>query len=385
MSQQRTVIAMLDGLGQDYATAQPLPTLDRIRALGGYAPGRAMMPSVTNTNNVSIACGAPPAEHGITGNFYFDPESGAGDYMEEQAFVLVPTVLERARDQGVRSVLLTSKEKTVRLLGLGADLAVAAESPPPELARRFGPPPDIYSAEINHWLWKVAIDLLKHRPEIGLLYVHTTDYPMHAWAPQDERSQQHLRGLDALIGEALDAAPGVRLLATADHGMNPKRRCWDLARACAERDAPVRVAISAEKDRYVRHHRTFGGTAYVWLREPGDRDRVATAICGLDGVEEVLARGEAAARLRLHAGRIGDLVVLGDADTVFGDLQEGAVEALPDDYRSHGSLHEVDVPLYVLDQREDGPLLDGLHDNFDLTRRLYRDRPYHPHGAREER
>jgi phosphonoacetate hydrolase len=372
MSEQRTVIAMLDGFGQAYTTAQPLPTLDRIRALGGYAPGRAMMPSVTNTNNVSIACGAPPAEHGITGNFYFDPEHGTGDYMEDQAFVLVPTVLERARDRGMHSALLTSKGKTVRLLAGGADLAVAAESPPAELTRRFGPAPEIYSAEINYWLWNVAVDLLRHQPEIGLLYVHTTDFPMHAWAPEDERSQEHLRRLDALIGEALEAAPDARFLATADHAMNRKRRCWDLTRACAERDAPVRVAISAEKDRYVKHHRTFGGTAYVWLRAPGDRDRVAAAICGLDGVEDVLERTEAAARLRLHPGRIGDLVVLGDVDTVFGDLEDGAMEMLPDDYRSHGSLHELDVPFYVLDQREDGQLLEGLIDNFDLTRNLYR-------------
>jgi phosphonoacetate hydrolase len=374
MSEQRTVIAMLDGLGLDYATAQPLPTLDRIRAQGGYAPVRAMMPSVTNTNNVSIACGAPPAEHGITGNFYFDPDTGTGDYMEDQAFVLVPTVLERARDRGVRSALLTSKEKTVRLLGRGADIAVAAENPPPELTRRYGPAPEIYSAEINHWLWKVAVDILRNQPEIGLLYVHTTDFPMHAWAPQDERSQEHLRGLDALIGEALQAAPDACLLATADHAMNRKRRCWDLGRACAERDAPVRIAISAEKDRYVRHHRTFGGTAYVWLRAPRDRDRVAAVIRGLEGVEDVLDRAEAAARLRLHPGRIGDLVVLGDADTVFGDLDDGAaMESLPDDYRSHGSLHELDVPLYVFNQRRDGRPVDSHRDNFDLTRHLYRD------------
>jgi phosphonoacetate hydrolase len=322
---------------------------------------------------VSIACGAPPAEHGITGNFYFDPETGTGDYMEDQAFVLVPTVLERARDRGVRSALLTSKEKTVRLLGRGADIAVAAENPPPAMRERYGPPPNIYSAEINHWLWRVAVDLLRQEPDLGLLYVHTTDFPMHAWGPEDERSQEHLRTLDALIGEALEVAPDVRFLATADHAMNRKRRCWDLGRACAERDAPVRIAISAEKDRYVRHHRTFGGTAYVWLHAPGDRDRVTAAIRGLDGVEEVLDRSDAAARLRLHPDRIGDLVVLGDVDTVFGDLEDGSMESLPDDYRSHGSLHELEVPLYTFNQRQDGPSLDSYAANLDLTRHLYRE------------
>lgn len=363
---------MLDGFGRDYAAAQPLPTLDRIEAAGGCAPATAMMPSVTNTNNVSIACGAPPSAHGVTGNFHFDPGTGVADYMEDQGFVLAPTVFERAAARGVRSALLTSKGKTVRLLGRGADVAIAAESPPPAFVERYGPAPEIYSAEINHWLWTVAVDMLRTRPDIELLYVHTTDFPMHAWAPDDPRSQAHVRGLDALIGEALEAAPDALLLATADHAMNPKRRCWDLGQACAERDAPIRLAISPEKDRYVRHHRTFGGTAYVWLRAPADWVRVAGTIAGLDGVEAVLTRDEAAARLDLHPARIGDLVVLGDADTVFGDLADGAMEELPDGYRSHGSLHEVDVSLYVAGP---GARLPGDGTglrNYDLTRALYR-------------
>ena len=49
---------------------------------------------------------------------------------------------------------------------------------------------------------------------------------------------------------------------------------------------------------------------------------------------------------RLHPGRIGDLAVLGDVSTVFGDLPEGQEsETLPPGYRSHGSQHEASVPL----------------------------------------
>ena len=48
------------------------------------------------------------------------------------------------------------------------------------------------SREINYWLWEVAIDILKHRPDIGLLYVHTTDYPMHTWVREAAESKEHL-------------------------------------------------------------------------------------------------------------------------------------------------------------------------------------------------
>jgi hypothetical protein len=39
--------------------------------------------------------------------------------------------------------------------------------------------------------------------------------------------------------------------------------------------------------------------------------------------ESFWPRGDAARRFRLHPGRIGNLVVLGDVGTVFGDLPPG--------------------------------------------------------------
>jgi phosphonoacetate hydrolase len=73
---------------------------------------------------------------------------------------------------------------------------------------------------------------------------------------------------------------------------------------------------------------------------------VDAALRRLEGVEEVLTRHWAAERFRLHPDRIGDLVVLGDRDTVFGPL-ERPVEDLPVGFRTHGSCHELRVPLIV--------------------------------------
>jgi hypothetical protein len=93
-------------------------------------------------------------------------------------------------------------------------------------------------------------------------------------------------------------------------------------------------------------HRTFGGTAWVWLNDPRDEEPVAATLTALPGIEAVLTRGDAARRFRLYRRRIGDLVVLGDVSTVFGDLPPGTEsEALPVTYRSHGSLYERRVPL----------------------------------------
>ena len=369
IGKQRIVIGMYDGFGMDYLEASTLPSLRLMAKKGFFKRVNAVFPTVTNANNASICCGAWPKEHGITGNSYFNEQTGEADYMESADFIRIPTIIQRAASSGVRSALLTCKVKTIHLLGRGAEIAVAAESPPPEWAECYGNPANIYSREINYWLWQVALDILKHRPDIGLLYVHTTDYPMHTWAPEAPESKEHLSELDRLLGEAMDAAPDAAFLITADHGMNYKARCWDLFRACRELGAEVRFALSAEKDRYVKHHRTFGGAAWVWLKSPTDESRVAQTLMGLKGVEAVFPRHEAATKFGLMPERIGELVVIGDDDTVFGELTS-PMEDLESGYRSHGSLHESDIPLVIYNSKVELPPADLFTANLDLTRHI---------------
>lgn len=368
---QRIVIGMIDGFGTDYFAAQPMPNLRHMATAGFEREVKAIMPTVTNVNNVSISCSALPREHGLTGNSYYNEHTGEADYMESADFLLRPTLSQRAARHGVKSALLTCKKKSVNLLARGAEIAIAAESPPAEYVERYGEAPNIYSREINYWLWQVAVDLLKTRPDIGVLYVHTTDYPMHMWAPDREESQEHLARLDRLIGDAAEAAPDAAFFFTADHGRNYKKRCWDLDKALGARGAQVKFALSAEKDRYVKHHRTFGGAAYVWLNSPEDALEVKARILQLEGIEAVRTREEAAQAFDLMPDRIGELVVTGDRDTVFGELS-GEFEALEPSYRSHGSLHESDVPLVIYNWKGALPSNGAFRRNADLVHFLLR-------------
>jgi phosphonoacetate hydrolase len=369
---QRVVIAMIDGFGPDYLEASEMPVLKGLMARGLSKTVRGVMPSVTNVNNASIACGVWPEVHGITGNSFFDESKGEAEYMENADYLRSPTIFQRAGSRGVKSALLTSKKKTLALLSRGTEITIAAEAPTAEQVGRYGQAPPIYSREINYWLWEAAVDLLKNRPDIRLLYVHTTDYPMHTWPPSAPESKEHLAKLDALIGRAVAAAPDAALLITADHGLNAKTRCWDLARACKNRGLEVRFALSAERDRYVKHHRNTGGIAWVWLKSPSDAPRAIEIIRGLRGVEAVLTREEAARRFHLMPERIGEVVVLGDKETVFGE-QETDLEPLPPTLRTHGSLHETEVPVIIYNASGTLPPADRLQYNFDMTRDLYRD------------
>jgi phosphonoacetate hydrolase len=368
---QRVVIALIDGFGTDYLEASDMPALKGLMARGFSKTVRGVMPSVTNVNNASIACGAWPEEHGITGNSFFDVVGGELDYMESASYVRVPTVFQRAARRGVKSALLTAKKKTLALLSPGTAIAIAAEEPTPEVVGRYGQAPPIYSREINYWLWEVAVDLLKNRPDLRVVYIHTTDYPMHTWPPSAPESKEHLAKLDALIGKAVAAAPDAAFLITADHGLNAKTRCWDLAQACKKRGLELRFAFSAERDQYVKHHRNLGGAAWVWLKSPADAPRATAILRGLEGVEAVITRQEAARRFHLMPERIGELIVLGDKDTVFGDL-EADFEALPLTLRTHGSLHETEIPMIIYNASGTLPPSDRLRYNFDMTRDLFR-------------
>jgi len=366
---QRTIIIMCDGFGLEYYDRSPMPTLKSWAVRGIHTRARAVMPSVTNTNNASICCGVWPAEHGVIGNSYFDPASGTEEYMEDAKLLLAPTIFERARTRGVHSALLSSKKKTIGLLNKGTDLVLTAEAPNGDWEARLGKAPPIYSPEINYWLFSAALDILRNRRDIGLLYIHTTDYPMHMWQPEAPESQEHLARLDGLFAELAATAPDAAILLTADHGMNFKTRSWDLEKALVERGAPVRIAISAERDKYLAHHQGMGGTAWVHLRKPRDEARVAALLGELEGVERVLTRAEAATEFNLMARRLGDLVVLGDRDTVFGTL-DTAVDRLPQGFRTHGSLHEMNVPV-VLHNATGAPPAEYFQHSLDIARWMY--------------
>src|SRR5882757_525250 len=368
-SLQRTVVIMFDGFGVDYLEQSKMPVLGQWKRSGLYKPVKGLMPSVTNINNASICCGVWPEVHGITGNTYFDEQRGVEDYTESPDLLLAPTLFERAGRKGVKSALLSSKAKTITFLLRGAEIVQTAENPTPEWVQKIGPAQSIYSREINYWLMAAAIDVLKNRPDIGCVYIHTTDYPMHTWAPDAPESKEHLSRMDELIGQAMHVAPDAAFLLTADHGMNAKTLCWDLEKVCESRGVPLRKAFSTGRDQYVKQHRGCSGGAYVYLKKPQDEGRVREIILGLKGVEHVISREEAARDYKLMKSRIGDLVVWGDRATVFGEM-ETEHEDFPTGLRSHGSLHELDIPLFAYNAKG-APSGDYFQHNLDLARWMY--------------
>jgi phosphonoacetate hydrolase len=371
---QRTIIIMMDGFGEDYYRGSDMPNLNQMEKSGIYKVVPSLMPAVTNVNNIAIATGKLPRKNGITGNVYLNSKTEKEEYIEDPKLILTLTIFERAKKAGIKSALFSSKKKTIDLMGRSANITLCPEcagAADSEWAKQFGPPPNVYSKEISYWLFKSAIFTIKNNPEIGLIYIHTTDYPMHMWAPGSTDAKDFLHHVDEYIGELRKAAPDAAILLTADHGMNHKDLCWDLEKVCQNRKTPIKIAISPEKDRYFKHHRNMGGAAYVYLKNKNDLQKVRTTILSLNGVEAVLTKAEAARKFNLMPERIGDLMVLGDRNTVFGNLKNSESENLDAHYRSHGSFYEAHVPLFIYNARN-APGRSYFSYNYLLAAWMYR-------------
>lgn len=100
-------------------------------------------------------------------------------------------------------------------------------------------------------------------------------------------------------------------------------------------------AVPIIKDRYTVHHSNLGGCIYVYL-EDGDVGEAIEVLQDVDGVDDALSREEAARKFRLMPERLGDIMVLGAPDVVFGNPEE---VTLPPTLRSHASLHEEQIPI----------------------------------------
>src|SRR5262249_32887857 len=141
--------------------------------------------------------------------------------------------------------------------------------------------------------------------------------------------------------------------------------------ALTARGAPVKIAMSAERDQYPRHHGGYGGTAFIYLKEAKDADKVMKALREIEGVEDVLTRDEAAKKHRLNPHRIGDIWVTATKSVVFGHSTKER-EELPKDYRSHGSAYKQDVPCFIYRYAGKLPDASELTANIDMAKFLYR-------------
>jgi phosphonoacetate hydrolase len=109
----------------------------------------------------------------------------------------------------------------------------------------------------------------------------------------------------------------------------------------------VRVILPIT-DPYTAHHGALGSFASVYLPAGADRDQVIEQLRTLDGIEAAHSREYAARIYGLPADRIGDVILLAEADTALGRFAAWHdLTGLDAPLRSHGALGELQIPFII--------------------------------------
>ena len=382
------VVICCDGSEPDYmeiAMARGLmPNLKQMIAKGENRRGASVIPSFTNPNNLSIVTGAPPAVHGICGNYLIDPATGKETMMNDPKWLRASTIFEKFQQAGAKIAVVTAKDKLRLLLGKGlvfdgtavafsterADKVTLADNGVEGICETVGMGvPDVYSAELSEFVFAAGVKLLASmRPD--LMYLSTTDYVQHKYAPGSAGANSFYAMMDRYLGQ-LDAQ-GAIVVIIADHGMKDKHLSTGEPDVVYLQDAldkefgagKTRVILPIT-DPYVVHHGALGSFATVYATGISP-DAAAKFITGLDGIDVVLDRAAGCARFELPPDRMGDLVVLSGGakgSKVIGTSRsKHDLSGLNEPLRSHGGLTEQTVPVIINRKTHDLP--EALR-NFD--------------------
>ena len=365
------VVLCIDGSQPGYIEAAVeagvAPFFAKILQTGTNRLADCVVPSFTNPNNLSIVTGAPPAVHGICGNYFLDPETGGEVMMNEPRFLRAPTLFQVFQAAGAAIVTITAKDKLRGLLGHGLEMGEKGICFSSELADQANlvehgiggvldmvglEVPDVYSAELSGFVLAAGVKIMAaRRPE--LMYLSTTDYIQHKHAPGTPVANDFYALLDGYLGQ-LDAM-GCTIVATADHGMNAKHDETGLARVIYLQsllddwlgEAAARVILPIT-DPYVVHHGALGSYATAYLPDGADSAGIAERLRAIPGMELVLDNAGAAERFELPPDRLGDLVLVSAPDHVLGAAAERHdLSGLEEPLRSHGGISEQRVPLLM--------------------------------------
>ncbi|MFT5502650.1 MAG: phosphonoacetate hydrolase [Gammaproteobacteria bacterium] len=369
---QPCVVVCIDGSEPDYIEkaieAGVMPWAKKTVEEGTDLRVNCVVPSFTNPNNISIVTGVPPVVHGICGNFYYDTENDREVMMNEPHLLRTPTIFKAFQDQGAKIAIITAKDKLRRLLGneltfgdQGAicfsseksDQANMAENGIDNVVEMVGMPvPSVYSANLSEFIFAAGVKIMEsHRPD--LMYLSTTDYIQHKFAPGSEGANAFYAMMDSYWAQ-LEALGAVVAL-TADHGMNAKHN---------EAGEPNIIYLQDEFDRlmspgaarvilpitdpYVVHHGALGSYATVYLPKDADIDHLKSELMKIGGMQAVYDNAEGCQRFKLAQDRMGDLILVSDKHVVIGTTADRHdLSGLEVPLRSHGGVTEQVVPLIV--------------------------------------
>lgn len=368
-----------------------VPNVARFIEEGFGAVANAVVPTFTCPNNISIATVSPPSTHGISGNYYLDPDTGEEVVMTGPELMRSSTLFEKFSVAGAKVIAITAKDKLRQQLGKGMDIAGGAICFSSQYADRCTmeengiedvldfvgrPLPDMYSADLSLFVLDAGIRFMEQARKPDIMYLSLTDFIQHKYAPGEGEADAFYKDLDERFGRL--AALGAVVGLTADHGMNDKSKADGTPNVIWLQDlldekfgASSTTVICPITDAFVGHHGALGGFVRVYCTGAVTPESVIEFAAAIPGIESVHDKQAAAAEFDLPPDREGDVVVISDAGTCIGasaanhDLSGLEGHRL----RTHGGVSERRVPFIIsapLNETYRARAAGGVVNNYEI-------------------
>ena len=364
------IVICLDGSQKEYfeeaSKLNLTPNIDSFKKSGEDLLVNSAIPSFTNPNNISIVTGRPSSVHGICGNFFYTPSTGEEVMMNDPQFLRAPTIFQKYYEQGAKIAIVTAKDKLRKLLSHGlkfnesraicfssekSDQANLSENGIEEVNKWLGMEvPNVYSQGLSEFVMAAGVKILNEfNPNI--MYLSTTDFIQHKYAPGDEVANAFYAMFDRYIGQL--NVNNNSIIVTADHGMQPKSRSDGSPNAIFLQDIldetlgkNISKVILPITDPYVVHHGALGSFATVYLSDKSKINDAIEEINKIEDIEVVLTNKEGCAQYDLPTDRMGDIICMSSQNSTIGSAEKAHdLSKLKEPLRSHGGLHEREVPF----------------------------------------
>ena len=199
------IVICLDGSQKEYfeeaSKLKLTPNIDSFKKNGEDLLVNSAIPSFTNPNNISIVTGRPSSIHGICGNFFYTPSTGEEVMMNDPKFLRAPTIFQKYYESGAKIAIVTAKDKLRKLLSHGlafndaraicfssekSDQVSLNENGIEEVNQWLGMEvPEVYSQGLSEFVMAAGVKLL-HEFKPDIMYLSTTDFIQHKYAPGEE-------------------------------------------------------------------------------------------------------------------------------------------------------------------------------------------------------
>lgn len=321
-TEPRVILISIDGLMPSSYTSpnSPAVNLKKLAAEGIWSEGVVgVLPTVTYPSHTTLITGVDPAVHGIYDNGLFDPENRSnGAWYWYARDIKVPTLPMAARSRGLRAAAVTwpvtvgmdldfiapeyPRSRHIENLSLLRALSqpkTLLESVETARGKAFGwPQTDRDRTDIAKFI------LANHDPHVLLLHIIALDGAQHRDGPDSPPAMETLKEVDGYIGEIIEQVKAsgrpTHVAVVSDHGFLPLQTMLQ-PNAAFRKEGLLTINERGNVDTWKAYYHSSGGSGYIYVKDPADRDRVHKILLALkkdpaNGIREIWTAEDLAKR-----------------------------------------------------------------------------------------